>query len=236
MQILTGRGSDLLIDLTTAGNLPIPAASPPSNKREREDSDDESQKSSVTLVSTSPVPYLEVPSTSADILPHRTSVPPAVLMSSPSTLASAMPSDMFHAQSRPLPPSPNEISYQVNYVPLGGSSGLGKTGGIRPSTTAVASAPTARPPTSTASYGGLSPLSNATSFAMSGNGANETFPPVPTSSASMAMALGGGALYDTSASIPTSASTTVPNSPQHGYDAAAAGMFDLDKLVSTKIR
>ncbi|KAH9025469.1 fungal-specific transcription factor domain-containing protein [Lactarius pseudohatsudake] len=51
---IAGRLRDLLIDLTTAGNLTVPAASPASNKREREDSDDESQQS-------------EVPSVSADI-------------------------------------------------------------------------------------------------------------------------------------------------------------------------
>ncbi|KAH9957115.1 fungal-specific transcription factor domain-containing protein, partial [Russula dissimulans] len=37
---VAGRLRDLLTDLSTAGNLPVPADSPPSNKREREESDE----------------------------------------------------------------------------------------------------------------------------------------------------------------------------------------------------
>jgi hypothetical protein len=224
------RYSDLLTDLTTAGNLTIPAASPASHKREREDSDDdESQQQSIVIPQTtiqhqqrsSSSPY--VPNVlSADVLFHRASTqlgaaapPPAASMSS-STLAPAM----FHAPSRPPPPAKENLlhikPYQGSYIPLGGSSGLGST----PAVTTQASASSARVPTSATPFGALSSLSNTTGFAtspttMSTNGNGTTLPEI-----SMALGAGGG-LYDMSSSSTTA---TTANSPQN--DFYTDGVFD----------
>ncbi|KAH9055007.1 fungal-specific transcription factor domain-containing protein [Lactarius vividus] len=226
---VAGRLRDLLTDLTTAGNLTVPAASPPSNKREREDSDDESRQSVVTPFQhphpsspVTPSAYPEVLSVSADISQHRASTqlssaapPPSTPMSS--TLVSAIPSDMFRAPSR-APPSAREKlllpkPYQGGYVPLGGSSGLGTTAAIEPTT--LAPPPPARVHTS---FGTSSPLSAATGFAtapvMSGNSNG-------MSASEIGMILGSGGLYDMSASTSASTSATTPNSPQNGFHTAA---------------
>ncbi|KAI9439638.1 fungal-specific transcription factor domain-containing protein, partial [Lactarius indigo] len=234
---VAGRLRDLLTDLTTAGNLTVPAASPPSHKREREDSDDESQQSVVApsqyprrSSQTNPPAYPEVPSVPADIPQRLVSTqlsavapPPSAPMSS-STLVSAISSDMYHAPSRP-PPSAQQTSllpkpYQGGYIPLGGSSGLGNTAAIEPTT--LTSTPSARIPTSAASFWASSPRSASAGFTTAptmsvnsnGNGA------LPLSASEISMALGTGGLYDMSASTSASASTT-PSSPQNGFHTVA---------------
>ncbi|KAI9429440.1 fungal-specific transcription factor domain-containing protein [Lactarius psammicola] len=219
---VAGRLRDLLTDLTTAGNFTLPAASPGSNKREREDEDDEGQQSVVTpKISTQQHLQRSSPMNSPTYpeVPMRLHPSPSAPMSS-STLVSAIPSDMFYAPSRP-PPSTGESSllpkpYQRSYIPLGGSSGLGNTATIEPTTPAFA-----RVPPSPASFGTSSSLSGATGFVtsptMSANGSRTL--PMPTSE--ICMALGPGGLYDMCASTSASGSTTTSNSPQNGFHPAA---------------
>ncbi|KAH9033206.1 fungal-specific transcription factor domain-containing protein [Lactarius deliciosus] len=193
----------LLIDLTTAGNLTVPAASPASNKREREDSDDESQQSVATpfqhLQPSSPMnpsAYPEVPSVSADMSQRCAST-----QLSSSTLASAIPPDMFRAPSR-VPPSARETLLLPR--PYQGAQ--------RFEPTTLAPPPSARVHTS---FGASSPLTGfATAPAMSGNGSG-------MSASEICMALGPGGLYNMSASTSASTSTTTLNSPQNGLHTAA---------------
>ncbi|KAF8268483.1 fungal-specific transcription factor domain-containing protein [Lactarius quietus] len=236
---IAGRLRDLLSDLSTAGNLEVPADSPASNKREREDSDDESQQS--VAISPSPVQqpqraspmmssaYPEMSNMPADNFLRRPSMqistaapPPAAPMSS-SALAPAMPSDMYHpprGKENLLLPKP----YQGSYIPLGGSSGLGSAVSVEP-TTPPSSAPR---PASMASYGSSSSRLPAAGFSspstISAND-NATLP-MRSSSSELSMGLGSSGLYDmSSTSASASTSATAPNSPPQSASYAAVSDF-----------
>lgn len=153
--------SDLLADLTTAGDFTVPAESPPSNKRERDDSDNESQQPSTPLTQTdrprrsasmgSPQYAPIRKAQSSDIAPLRTSARPGAEFASPVPLPPHVVAATLKREvqpkvySQPVPPTPpNKIgsmfmaqSYGGSYLPLGGSSGLGQaTPGLQSSTPA----------------------------------------------------------------------------------------------------
>ncbi|KAH9992244.1 fungal-specific transcription factor domain-containing protein [Russula compacta] len=150
---VAGRLRDLLTDLSAAGDLAVPADSPPSNKREREDSDDEStQPSPVPQAQTPqwhgsasmrPAPQPPVLETQADLSPpHTFSWPSAEFISPPTAMP---PSSHVHDPAvnhevgarvfgHPVSPAPPKKvasmlvtqPYSSSYQPLGGSSGLGR--------------------------------------------------------------------------------------------------------------
>jgi hypothetical protein len=152
---VAGRLRDLLTDLTTAGDFTVPAESPPSNKRERDDSDNESQQPSSPPTLTdhprrsasmgsppyAPIRKAQVPDTAplrASTRPGAefTSLPNAAPVSLPSHVPAAavkreVQSNMF---GQPVHPThPNKVGsmfmpqpYGGGYLPLGGSSGLGQ--------------------------------------------------------------------------------------------------------------
>jgi hypothetical protein len=225
--------SDLLSDLTIAGNFEVPAASPASssNKREREDSDNESQKSAVVPPSpnhlaprSSPLSSSAYPEMRRASLQISNTAPPPALPISSSALAPAMPSDMYHAPPRPPPPpAPKENllipkPYQGSYIPLGGSSGLGAVESTSPPSSA-------RVPKCVSPFGASSPT---TGFASP--------PPKFTNDNAMATSselninMGRGQLYDTTPNSPPRQQAQPPP-PNGSYTATTAefspGVFDM---------
>jgi hypothetical protein len=166
----------LLADLTTAGDLTVPAESPPPNKREREDDqDNESPQASPsptqayqrrsTSMGSPPYPPIQK-ARASDISPRPppfTSFPNTAPVSLPSQVpATAVKQEaqrnVFGHSVPPTPPSKTGTTilipqtYGGSYVPLGGSSGLGMT------TQAFQSSPAPGP--AVASFGAnTSPLS-----------------------------------------------------------------------------
>ncbi|KAI9511919.1 fungal-specific transcription factor domain-containing protein [Russula earlei] len=263
---VAGRLRDVLTDLTAAGDLTVPADSPPSNKREREDSDDESpqlrstsqaqtprlhQPMSISSATYPPLAKVEFDnatlSVSAGPRDESTKLPIV------STISSAVPfaavkhevQPVMFGQSVPPAPAPTEKvdpmlvpqPYRGSYVPLGGSSGLG-----RASPAMEPSAPVSAP--EFASFGSTPPPSATAAFTtpptMYGN-SNRTLPSstafggAPLSG--MSVFPGTNGLYDYSTSTPPLASASVSSSassPQNGFQPvpdfnadASDGVFDM---------
>ncbi|KAN0130569.1 Fungal specific transcription factor domain containing protein [Lactarius tabidus] len=229
---IAGRLRDLLSDLTIAGNFEVPAASPASssNKREREDSDNESQKSAVIPPSpnhlaqrSSPLSSSAYPEMRRASLQISNTAPPALPISS-SALAPAMPSDMYHAPPRPTPPpAPKESlllpkPYQGSYIPLGGSSGLGAVESTSPPSSA-------RVPKCVSPFGASS---STTGFASPPpKFANDNA--MPTSS-ELNINMGRRQVYDTTPNSPPQQQAPPPP-PNGSYTATSAefspGVFDM---------
>lgn len=221
--------SDLLTDLSAAGELPVPADSPPSNKREREDSDDEgSQSPSTPQIQPQPhrpaslgsTLYQVVPTAQADISPASTRTGPTAsvkLEVRPNMSGYSLPPTPSNQAASVLVPKP----YSGSYIPLYGSSGLGR---VTPAT--QSSAPAPPPPASfgpTASPPGTAPFSPPPT--MYGNrslplsmGAGATQPP------GISMMLATNGLYDIATPTTPSASASISSgtsSPQNGFQPSA---------------
>jgi hypothetical protein len=242
------RYSDMLADLSAAGELTIPATSPPSNKREREDSDNEVQQSPSTSqtrdqqpqhpVSMASTPYPPISTTHADTPPHRISTHTgAEFASCPPTapVSSLVPPAVLQAEVTPDTFSPPVHSARSNkvvsmllpwphsgsYFPLGGSSGLG-----RPAP--AIELPTSVPVSTAASFGITTSLSGTAAFAkpstMHGHG-NGMMPLTtgPGAPPGMSMMLDSSGLYDftASASTPPSVSASSSSSPHTGFRPSA---------------
>jgi hypothetical protein len=239
--------SDLLTDLCTAGELTVPAESPLSNKREREDSDNESQQSpSISPppaqqlqhpMSTASAPYPSVPMASAETPRQHTSTrlgaefaspPPTAPVSSPmppAVLTSEVAPDAFSppvhsVHSNNVTPVLLPRPYSGSYQPLGGSSGLGRA------TPAIELPPSASAPT-IASFGAAAALSDTSAFVTPptqhghGNGTlSLTTGPGGAPSLGMGMVLDNGGPYDFTASASTPASVSASSnssSPHTGF-------------------
>jgi hypothetical protein len=213
----------LLTDLTTAGDLTVPAESPPSNKREREDSDNESPQPSSpptpahyqrrsASIGSPPHPPIQK-ARASDISPRPapfTSLRNAAPVSLPSQVpATAVKQEaqpyVFGHSVAPAPPSKTGTAmvipqpYSGSYMPLGGSSGLGIT------TQAFQSSSASQP--AVASFG-----SNTSPISVSGATGLPSSPP----GIKNAML----ATYGFSASTPPSAPASVSSnasSPQSGF-------------------
>ncbi|KAI0298020.1 fungal-specific transcription factor domain-containing protein [Multifurca ochricompacta] len=255
---IAGRLHDLLMDLTTAGNLSIPAESPPSNKREREDSDDDVKQSpatsqsqiqqhpqrSASITSATYPPIIQ--NMQVDISPlRRSSTQSTQEYAAPAQTTSissldgavplqpeAPPAEMFgtHPSSmvstsrstRKLVPVLVPQPYRGSYMPLGGSSGLGRAGPVTERPKAAAGSAPPGP------FGSTQPLSISTSFTSSPRLYSNGSGPVSLSAGGGG---GGGAtlpsemdarqLYDLSTS--TSTSRTVSASASASTPASAGG-------------
>ena len=181
--LTTRHCSDMLTDLTTAGDFTVPAESPPSNKRERDESDNESTQQPLTpsnqtdhprrsaSVGSPPYPALQKAQAS-DTSPFRVSARPgteftsvhnAVPVPLPPAVATTvlkreMQPNVFGLPTSPAPPSkPSSVvipqPYGGTFVPLGGSSGLGMA------TTALQSSASGSQPTVASFRSSASPLS-----------------------------------------------------------------------------
>jgi len=255
------RHSDLLTDLTAAGELTVPADSPPSNKREREDSDDErSPLPSTPQVQTQPhrsaslgsTPHPPVLTAKAGISPVRAPTGPGAEFTPPlitapqSSLAPSaavkqeVQSDMFGYL---VPPAPsNKVAstlvpkpYSGSYVPLYGSSGLG-----RATTATQSSSPTPAPPASpfgstrTAGYSPPPMMYENSNAALSmSTGPGRAQPP------GISMTLASGGLYDATTPTPPSGPTSISSnssSPYNGFQpgidfgTGAGGVFDMNGM------
>jgi len=258
---VAGRLRDLLTDLTAAGELTVPADSPPSNKREREDSDDErSPLPSTPQVQTQPhrsaclgsTPHPPVLTAKTGISPVRAPTGPGAEFTPPlitapqSSLAPSaavkqeVQSDMFGYL---VPPAPsNKVAstlvpkpYSGSYVPLYGSSGLG-----RATTATQSSSPTPAPPASpfgstrTAGYSPPPMMYENSNAALSmSTGPGRAQPP------GISMTLASGGLYDATTPTPPSGPTSISSnssSPYNGFQpgidfgTGAGGVFDMNGM------
>jgi len=239
--------SDLLTDLSAAGELPVPADSPPSNKREREDSDDEgSQSPSTPQIQPQPhrsaslgsTLYQAVPTTQADISPASTRTGPTTsvkLEVQPNMSSYSFPPAPSDQATSVLVPKP----YSGSYIPLYGSSGLGRA---TPATQSSAPAPpppasfrpTASPPGTTAFSTPPTMYGNSNRSLPLSMGAGATQPP------GISMMLATNGLYDFATPTPLSASiSSGTSSPQNGSQPSAdfgtasaggGGVFDMNGM------
>jgi hypothetical protein len=166
--------SDVLTDLSAASELTVPADSPPSNKRDREDEDDEDSRSSPTPHDVQIYPhrpasqgsslYLPVSTAQADSSAPRTHTV-SVTEFTPLRTAAVNQEVQPNMPGHSIPPTPtNQVAsmlapkpYGGCYVPLYGSSGLGRMTSAISSTT-----PAAVPPASP--FGPSPSLSGSSSF------------------------------------------------------------------------
>jgi hypothetical protein len=246
--------SDLLADLTTAGDFTVPAESPPSNKRERDDSDNESQQPSTPLTQTDhPRRSTSMGSPQyAPIAPLRTSARSGTEFTSAAPLPSHVAAAALKREvqtnvySQPVPPTPsNKIgsmfmaqSYGGSYLPLGGSSGLGQTTpGLQ------SSAPASQPVV--ASYGSNLSLPSASLSALpSAYNSNKSTPPLSAGAGGAPLSPGlntvmpaTSGLYSYSATSTPSSSASSPQSgfqPSHDFgtsnNGAGGGVFDMQGM------
>jgi hypothetical protein len=245
--------SDLLTDLSTAGELTVPADSPPSNKREREDEDDEdSQSSPIPHVQIHPYsstsrdspPYLIVPAPKADSFAPRTSTG-SVMEFTPQRTAAVKQEVQPNMPGYPVPPTPtNQVTpkpYGGCYVPLYGSSGLGRM------SPAISSAtPASVPPAS--SFGPAPSLSGSLPFSRLPTTYDNSRRMLPLSTGvgaaqppGISMMLASDGLYDPATSAPTSAPTSIsssstsphcgfPSSTYFGSSAGGNGVLDVSAM------
>jgi hypothetical protein len=225
--------SDLLNDLATAGELTVPANSPPSNKREREDSDDEDSQSAPTphvesyhhrsvSQGSSQYPLVPGPIAQADISLQTPMGTGAEYTSLPTTAAEPevranMPG--YSVPGTPANQAPTMLipkAYNGSYVPLYGSSGLGYMTSPIPSTTAAPVPPAA-------SLGSTPPLSFMPPPTMYNDGSKRL--PLSTGVGAaqqpgISMMLSPNGMYDPAASTPPSTSASISSnssSPHHGF-------------------
>ena len=244
------RRSDLLTDLSTAGELTVPADSPPSNKREREDSDDEDSQSSPTphvqnhphrMTSQGSSPYPPVPTAQANSSASRTPAGP-VMEFTPLRTAAGKQEVQPNMPGYSVPPTPtNQVAsmltpkpYGGSYVPLYGSSGLGRMTPAIPSTI-----PASVPPAS--SFGSTPSLSGSLSFSPPPTMYDNSSRTLPLSTAvgatqppGISMMLASNGLYDPAAlsapaSISSSSSSPQP-STDFGSGAGGSSVFDVSAM------
>ena len=239
-RILTIIDSDLLTDLSAAGELTVPADSPPSNKREREDSDDEgSQSPSTPQIQPQPqhsaslgsTLYQPAPITQADASPLSARTGPAASSSSNGPYATVELEVQPNMSDNSVPPAPFDQAtsvlvpkpYSGSYMPLYGSSGLGRA---TPATQSSGPAPF---PTSSTMHGNSNRISPLTS------GAGVTQPP------GISMMLATNGLYNVATLAPPSAPASISSgasSPRNGFQpsadfgtsSAGAAMFDMNGM------
>ena len=236
----------MLTDLTTAGDLTVPAESPPSNKREREDPDNESPQSSPPptqahyqrrLASNGSPTYPPIQKARAFGIPPRSAPSTSISNAAPVPLRSQAPATAVKQEAQPyvfghsVPPAPPSKTgtttlipqpYSGSYMPLGGSSGLGMT------TQLFQSSPASQP--TVASFG-----SNTSPISVSGAAGLPSPPGVNNAML---------ATYGFSASTPPSAPASVSSSassPQSGFQpsndfatstavGASGGVFDMQGM------
>jgi hypothetical protein len=250
----------LLTDLSTAGNLPVPADSPPSNKREREESDEESPQTpppshhpthqprrSVLIGS---APYPPVAKAQGDVSSiHPSAGPGAEFTSLPTMSPTAATTQGIQpnvfGQSVPAPP--NKVAsmlvpqpYNGSYRSLGGSSGLGQA-----SPAIESSAPMTAPVYT--SFGSTSQQSGTATFSppstMYDNNNNRPLPlstgPGRAPAPGTRLIATKNGLYDLNTSTPplASASASSVSSPQSGFHpgtdfnaSAGGGVFDMSGM------
>ena len=237
--------SDLLADLTTAGDFTVPAESPPSNKRERDDSDNESQQPSTPLTQTdrprrsasmgSPQYAPIRKAQSSDIAPLRTSARPGAEFASPVPLpphvvAATLKREVQpNVYSQPVPPTPpNKIgsmfmaqSYGGSYLPLGGSSGLGQaTPGLQ------SSAPASQP--AVASFGSNSSLPSVSGTAgLSAmpsvyNNNNNRTPPLSAGAGGAPLSAGLNNVMPATSGLYSYSATSTPTSTHASISSSAS--------------
>ena len=246
--------SDLLTDLSAAGELTVPADSPPSNKREREDSDDESSQSPSTpqiqaqahhSPSLGSTLYQPVPTAQADISPLSTRTGPAASLSSHVPSATVKPEVQPNMSGYSVPPAPfNQATsvlvpkpYSGSYIPLYGSSGLGRaTPATQPSAPALSPpasfGPTISPPGTTPFPPPPTMYGNSNRPLSLSMGAGATQPP------GISMMLATNGQYDLATSTPPSAPASISSgasSPQNGFQPSAdfgggTGVFDMNGM------
>lgn len=271
--LTTRHCSDMLADLTIAGDFTVPADSPPSNKRERDESDNEStQQPSTpsnqtdhprrsTSVGSPAYPAVRMAQAS-DTLPLRASAQPgaeftsvhnAVPVPLPPNVATTvlkreMQPHVFGHLAPPTPPSkPSSVvipqPYSGNFVPLGGSSGLGMA------TAALQSSAPGSKPTVASFRSSASPLSasgtSGFSVAPTMYSSNKGMRPLsagaggaPSSPGINHVMLAKNGLYNLSAPTPPSASSSASSpSPHNGFQpshdfgtGAGGGMFDMQGM------
>ncbi|KAI0260431.1 fungal-specific transcription factor domain-containing protein [Gloeopeniophorella convolvens] len=258
---VAGRLRDMLINLSAAGDIQLPAGSPPSNKRDREDSDGESPKSPLTpqiqnstphrslSMSSATYPIAQMQSSAHTQSRHRASTqsdaesPDSPVSTSASPVASTAVggpdlSGLGGPGSLPArPPVPKEPvnavlpqPYRGSYVPLGGSSGLGR-----------ASRPPVQPKSSASSpFGGAPSPPGTAEFVASPT--TYTSQPLPLSAgldmSNLHVSFGASASHAShdmvaSASASTSSGSSPLNGFQQGVDfsggsgATGTGVFDM---------
>ncbi|KAI0248861.1 hypothetical protein BJV78DRAFT_1363240 [Lactifluus subvellereus] len=243
---VAGRLRDLITDLSAAGDLTIPAASPPSNKRELQ----QPQR----LMSLASTPYQPVSTAQDDSSSRHTSIHlGAEFVSHPvaTPVSALVPSGVLQSESTPgtFGPSVHSVPsnnvapmllprpYSGSYRPLGGSSGLGRA-------VPAIELPTSAPAPATATFGSTASLSGTAAFAapptMHGNGQRTltlTSGPGGALSPGMGMVLKNSGMYDLTASATTPVSASASSSsgsPQTGFRPSADfGAGDATEVFDT---